>query len=155
MIIDSRSVKTIYASKERWIDGSKKVKGRKRHIIVNILGNLLHVSVQTANTHDTKAVPAVFESVAEKYATVQAFSGDAGYRGTSVTFVESKLQLQLHISAAIKDTFAILPKRWIVERTSTWPGNFRRLAKDVKILTGTAENIIRISILRLMLDKLR
>lgn len=154
-IIDSQSVKTIYASEERGIDGGKKVKGRKRHIIVDILGNLLHVSVHAANTHDTKAAPAVFERVAEKYASVKAFSGDAVYRGTSVIFVESELQLKLHISTKIKDTFAILPKRWIVERTFAWLCNFRRLAKDVEILTGTAENIIRIAMFRLVLAKLR
>lgn len=148
-------MKTIYASEERGIDGGKKVKERKRHIIVDILGNLLHVSAHAANTHDTKAAPAVFERVAEQYATVKAFSGDAGYRGTSVIFVESELQLKLHISTKIKDTFAILPKRWIVERTFAWLGNFRRLAKDVEILTGTAENIIRIAMFRLVLAKLR
>jgi len=86
---------------------------------------------------------------------VKAFSADAGYRETSVSFVESELQLKLHISTKIKDTFAILPKRWIVERTFAWLGNFRRLAKDVEILTGTAENIIRIAMFRLVLAKLR
>jgi len=43
-IIDAQSVKTQYASEERGIDGGKKVKGHKRHIVVDILGNLLYVS---------------------------------------------------------------------------------------------------------------
>ncbi len=129
------------------------LKGRKRHIIFDTLGNLLHVMVHAANTHDTKAAPAVFERVAEKYDTVTAFSGDAGYRGTAVTFVENTLGLELHISTKIKDTFAVLPKRWVVERTFAWLGNFRRLAKDVEILTASAENMIRIAMLRLTLDK--
>jgi putative transposase len=154
-IIDSQSVKTIYASEERGIDGGKKVKGRKRHIIVDTLGNLLHVSVHKANEHDTKAGVAVFERVAEKYRTIKAFSGDAGYRGTSVTFVQDALQLKLNISTKIKDVFAVLPIRWIVERTFAWLGGFRRLAKDVEILTATAENMIRIAMLRLTLAKLR
>jgi putative transposase len=113
------------------------------------------VSVHKANEHDTKAAGTVFERVAEKYRTIKAFSGDAGYRGTAVTFVENTLKLKLNISTKIKDAFAVLPIRWIVERTFAWLGGFRRLAKDVEILTATAENIVRISMLRLMLAKLR
>ena len=79
----------------------------------------------------------------------------SAYGGTPVIFVESQLQLKRHISTKIKDTFAILPKRWIVERTFAWLGNFRRLAKDVEILTGTAENIIRIAMFRRVLANLR
>ena len=52
-IIDAQSVKTQYASEDRGIDGGKKVKGHKRHIIVDILGNLLHVQVHAANSSDT------------------------------------------------------------------------------------------------------
>lgn len=154
-IVDSQSVKTVAASEEIGIDGGKKVKGRKRHIVVDTLGNLLHVAVHAANVHDTKAAPGVLERVAEKYPGIQAFSADAGYRGTTVDFVEQQLGLACHISTRIKDTFAILPKRWIVERTFAWLGNFRRLAKDVEILTGTAENMIRIAMLKITLAKLR
>ena len=119
------------------------MKGRKRPIVVDTLGNLLHVEVHAANTHDTKAAPSVLERAGEKYDTIMAFSGEAGYRGTAVSFVENTLGLELHISTKIKDAFAILPKRWIVERTFAWLGNFRRLAKDVEILVATAENMIR------------
>jgi putative transposase len=69
---------------------------------------------------------------------LEAFSGDAGYRGTAVEFVETALGLKLHISQKIKDAFAVLPKRWIVERTFAWLGNYRRLAKDFEILTQSA-----------------
>lgn len=142
------------ASEERGIDGGKKVKGRKRHIVVDTLGNLLHVLVHAANIHDTMAAPRILERVAEKYPRLKAFSADAGYRGTTVEFVEQRLRLACHISTKIKDTFAILPKRWIVERTFAWLGHFRRLAKDVEILTGTAENIIRIAMIKITLAKL-
>ena len=54
-IIDSQSVKTTSASDDRGFDGGKKVKGRKRHIVVDIMGNLLAVVVHAANTHDTKS----------------------------------------------------------------------------------------------------
>lgn len=68
---------------------------------------------------------------------------------------QQQLGLACHISTKIEDTFAVLPKRWIVERTFAWLGNFRRLAKDVEILTGTAENMIRIAMLKITLAKLR
>lgn len=153
-IVDSQSTKTLYASEERGIDGGKKVKGRKRHIVVDTLGHLLHVKVHAANEHDTKAACSLLEETAHDYPSIEAFCGDAGYRGSAKTFVEEKLQLAMHISTKIKDTFAILPKRWIVERTFAWLNNCRRLAKDVEILTATSENMIRIAMIRLALVKL-
>ena len=50
-------------------------------------------------------------------------------------------------------TFAVLPIRWIVERTFAWLGNFRRLSKDYEILTSTAENMVRIAMLRITVAK--
>ena len=49
----------------------------------------------------------------------------------------------------------MLPKRWVVERTFAWLGNFRRLAKDVEVLTTTAKNFVRIAMLKITLAKLR
>ncbi|EGV29736.1 transposase IS4 family protein [Thiorhodococcus drewsii AZ1] len=102
-IIDSQSVKTQYASEERGIDGGKKVKGRKRHIVVDIAGNLLHVSVHAANRSDTVAACPVLERAAEKHPTIKAFSGDAGYRGTAVKYVYETLGLELHISEKLNN----------------------------------------------------
>jgi putative transposase len=152
-IIDSQSVKTQYASEERGIDGGKRVKGRKRHIVADILGHLLHVQVHAANLHDTVGACEVLRRAAEKHPGIGAFSGDAGYRGTAVRFVSGKLGLVLHISERIADGFAVLPKRWIVERTFAWLGAYRRLSKDFEILAGTAENVIRIAMLRTTLAK--
>ncbi len=129
------------------------MKGRKRHIVVDVLGNLLHVQVHAANLHDTVGACEVLRRAAEKHPSLQAFSGDAGYRGTAVRYVDEVLGLTLHISEKIKDGFAVLPKRWVVERTFAWLGSFRRLAKDVEILTATAENMIRIAMIKLTLAK--
>jgi len=150
-IIDSQSVKTQYGSEERGIDGGKKVKGHKRHIVVDSLGNLLHVQVHAANIHDTKAGCKVFKETQKKWPSIEAYSGDAGYSGTAVNYVEQVLQLKLHISKKIKDDFAVLPKRWIVERTLAWMGNFRRLAKDFEILVERAENLIQIAMMKITL----
>lgn len=153
-IIDSQSTKTILASKEIGIDGGKKVKGRKRNIVVDTMGHLLHVAVHAANQHDTTSAPPVVERAAEKYPRIKAFSADAGYRGTAYDFVQNTLHKTCHISRKIKDTFAVLPIRWIVERTFAWLGNARRLAKDFEILTATAENFIRITMIKITLANL-
>lgn len=152
-IMDAQSVKTVYASEERGIDGGKKVKGHKRHIVVDILGNLLFVMVHAANLSDTKSACEVLERTVDKWPSLKAFSADAGYGGTAVTFCTETLHMPLHISRKIKDGWAVLPKRWVVERTFSWLGNFRRLSKDVEILTATSENMIRIAMLKIILAK--
>ena len=53
----------------------------------------------------------------------------------------------------IKDEFAVLPIRWIVERTFAWLGHYRRLSKDYEILTRSAKNMIRIAMLRITVAK--
>ena len=134
--------------------GEKKVKGRKRHIVVDTQGHLLHIMVHAANIHDTKAGGDVFERVKEKFPSLKGFSADAGYQGTSVDHVEKKMGLKIEISKIIKDGWAVLAKRWVVERTFSWINNFRRMAKDFEILTCSAENFARISMIQIMLDKL-
>ena len=139
--------------KSRGYDGNKKTKGRKRHVVVDTLGNLIQVLVHAANEHDSKAGCDVLRAAADKHASLEAFSGDASYRGTAVEFVETALGLKLHISQKIKDTFAVLPMRWVVERTFAWLGNYRRLAKDFEILTQSAENMVRIAMIQVTLAK--
>ena len=68
-------------------------------------------------------------------------------------FVEDVLGLKLHISRKIKDAFATLPMRWVVERTFAWLGHYRRLSKDYEILKLTAENMVRIAMLRIMVAR--
>lgn len=58
----------------------------------------------------------VSERAMENYPNIQTFSGDAGYRGTGVEFVHQKLNLTLHMVEKLQETFAVLPKRWVVER---------------------------------------
>jgi len=152
-LIDSQSGKTQYAREERGLEGHKKGKGRKRHIVVDTLGNLLHVQGHAATQADTGAGCAVLARTAQKYPSLAAFCGDQGDRGTAVTCVHEQLHMVLHIVARLGDGFVVQPKRWIVERTFSWLGHFRRLAKDVEILTGTAENMIRIAMLRTTLAK--
>jgi putative transposase len=65
-----------------------------------------------------------------------------------VKFVDETRGLVLQISTKIKDGWAVLSKPLVVERSFAWLGRFRRLSKDFEILTGTAENRIRIAMLK-------
>ena len=119
-IIDSQSVKTLYASDERGIDGGKRIKGRKRHIFVDIMGNLLSVVVHAANIHDTKSGINPAKEAFEKYPTIQRFCGDGGYRKSFEEDIQSELALHVDISQKIEPGWTIIAKRWIVERTFAW-----------------------------------
>ena len=152
-LIDSQSVKTTGASMERGIDGGKKIKGRKRHIITDTMGNLLAVKVHAANLHDTKTGIVPMKIAKEKYPTIKGSCGDDGYRKT---FEEDgkKIGVKVDISKRIKPIFEILPNRWIVERTFGWLNNSRRLSKDYEITIDSAEAFVMISHSRTLLKRL-
>jgi putative transposase len=152
-IIDSKSVKTTYACEDKGIDGDKKIKWRKRHIVVDAMGDLLAINVRAANVHDTKSEINPTKSAFDKYPTIQKFCGDAGYRKSFKEAVSEQLDLEVDISQRIKQEFEILPKRWGVERTFAWSDNSRRLSKDFEIKTIYTENMFIISHLHTLLRR--
>ena len=121
----------------------KKIKGRKRHITTDTMGNLLHVKVHSATPHDTIMGSDICYQTFKNCSSILAFSADGGYKGTTYNFVTQKLKMKINVALKKPGEFKILKKRWIVERTFAWLGNFRRLSKDFEILTKTAEDIIR------------
>ena len=128
------------------LTGGKKIKGRKRHIVTDTLGHLLHVKVHAANTHDSVAGCTVFESTLQKYPTLEGVCADAGYRNkTMEVLVKGVLQKTIEISVRIVPGWAVLAKRWVVERTFVWFNHFRRLSKDYEIAVKSAENVIMIA----------
>lgn len=133
--------------------GEKKIKGRKRHIVTDTLGHLLGVIVHAANLHDSVEGQRICLQVVDRYRSIQAFAADQGYRGQTVAFVQDWLSRRVDIVEKTNPGFHVQPKRWIVERTFAWLGNFRRLAKDFEIRTDTAENMIRIAMLRVTVAK--
>jgi putative transposase len=122
--------------------------------MVDTMGNLLHILVHAANRSDTKAGCEVAGRVMEKFPSIKAVSADEGYRGTFAEYVRQVLERTVEISKKIKDAWAVLPKRWVVERTFSWFGPFRRLAKDYEIRNHTEENFCRIAMIRLQLDRI-
>ena len=123
----------------------KKIKGRKRDIVTDTQGHLLYVKVHAANIHDTVAGCEVFREACAKYASLQGVCADAGYRKTMENFVRNTLKKTIEISERITPGWAILAKRWIVERTFAWLNHFIRLAKDYEIAVKSVENLVMIA----------
>ena len=134
--------------------GEKKVKGRKRHIVTDTQGHLLYVKVHAANIHDTVGGCMVFQEALKKYPTLKGVCADAGYRKTMEEYVQNTLKKTIEISARITPGWAILAKRWVVERTLAWLGHFRRLSKDYEISIRVEENNVIIAHSMLLLRRL-
>ena len=123
----------------------KKIKGRKRHVVTDTQGHLLHVKVHAANIHDTVSGCAVFEEALKKYPSLKGVCADAGYRKTMEEYVQNVLRKTIEISERITPGWTVLTKRWVVERTFAWLNHFRRLSKDYEISIKSAENLIMIA----------
>ena len=132
----------------------KKIKGRKRHIVTDTQGHLLYVKVHAANIHDTVVGCSVFEQALTKYPTLKGVCADTGYRKTMEEFVTKVLQKTIDISMRIAVGWAVLPKRWLVERTFSWLNHFRRLSKDYEIAVKSAENIVMIAHTAILIKRL-
>ncbi len=132
----------------------KKIKGRKRHISVDTQGNLLHVEVHAANIHDTMKGGEIFKKTLEKYPTLNGVCLDAGYRGTAENYVRDILKKTANISSRIVEKWAIIPVRWVVERTFGWLNASRRLSKDYEISFSSEETFIKISHSNMLLKRL-
>jgi transposase len=120
----------------------KKIKGRKRHIVTDVCGNLLAANVHAANIHDTKAGGVVFAKACEKHPTIDAVGTDAGYRKTFELLAQA-LGKKVFISQRLDPKkWALLPGRWVVERTFAWLCNNRRLAKDFELTVASSVGFI-------------
>ena len=155
-IIDSQSTKTINVCEDNiGYDGGKKVKGRKRHIVVDTLGLILSVVIHSATIHDSKGAESVLVELKNKYLSgiIKIFA-DGGYRGELIEKVRLRFGWILEIVKRNETgRFQVLPKRWIVERTFAWISFQRRTSKDYERLTESSKAFIQLSMIRLMLSK--
>lgn len=137
------------------------MKGRKRHIVVDVLGLVLGCYVTAANTADVKAAPGVLVWVLEMYQRIVKILADQGYRGAlgeliATAFGTEGRQVELEISQRTEATkgFQVEPKRWIVERTLSWLDNARILTRNYERLPENHEGMVYIVMVRLMLRRL-
>lgn len=154
--LDSQSVKTTEIANERGYDAGKKVKGRKRHILVDTLGLLLIVVVHAASIQDRDGAKLVLEKVPGHLTRLRRIWADGAYAGELVQWVKTTCDCELDLvkrSDKLKG-FQVLPHRWVVERTFGWLNRYRRLAKDYERSVESSEAMIHIAMIRLMLARL-
>ena len=155
-ILDSQSVKTTETPGIRGYDAGKKVKGRKRHILVDTMGLLLTIVVHTADIQDRDGAMIVFERVKGKISRMRLIWADGGYAGKLIDWVKEKCGWILEIVKRSDDIngFQVLPRRWVVERTFGWLGRYRRLSKDYEGLPETSESMVYAAMTHLMIRRL-
>ena len=156
-IIDSQSVKISDCGGLSGYDGNKKIKGRKRHILVDTLGNLLDVVVSAANFNDRDGAKAVLNKVERQIAMrLLKVWADKGYQGDLDIWFHEQWQIELEIVAGDKDQkgFAVQPRRWVVERTFSWLGKYRRLSKDYEHDVHSSEGFIYLASIRTLLNRI-
>jgi putative transposase len=156
-VIDSQSVKTTEAGGERGYDAGKKVNGRKRHLAVDTVGNVLDVVVHAADIQDYHGARLLLGKLTETVSSLQKLWADGIYKKDGlVDWVRETLNIVLDIVERRPGQvgFEVLPRRWVVERTFAWLGRYRRLSKDYEKCTKSSEGVVYIASIHTMLRRL-
>jgi putative transposase len=156
-IIDSQSVKVSDRGGLSGYDGNKKIKGRKRHILVDTLGNLLDVVVSAANLNDRDGAKALLNKVERQIALrLLKIWVDKAYQGDLDVWFDQQWGIALEVVAPEKGQvgFVVQPRRWVVERTFAWLGKYRRLSKDYENDMASSEGFIYLASIRTLLKRL-
>jgi putative transposase len=157
--IDSQSVKTAGGGHEVGTDGGQKVRGRKRHIVVDTLGLLLAVVVTAAHVDDARAAQRLFAQMpSKKFYRLEEVQADNKYhnydlyrwlrvhhRGYEVVVVSREPG---------ERRFMPLRSRWVVERTFAWLGRYRRLSKDYEHTPSSSAAVVKIGAIHHYLRRL-
>jgi putative transposase len=170
-IVDSQSVKTTGVGGEgRGFDPGKKVKGRKRHLLVDTEGLVMKAEVHSAGVFDRDGIKPLMEFVLVRFPRLSHLWLDAGYngKGKGKDWAEKALGLTVEVVRPPRrwvrvpegqepppwTGFTVLPRRWVVERTFAWLGQNRRMSKDYECLPESSEAFIYVAMSRLMVRRL-
>jgi len=155
-VMDSQTVRSANRMALKSVDGNKKIKGRKRHVVVDKNGWLVTVMVCVAHIHDSKAAVLLMRKVKESIMGLKLIVADGGYRGELIEYVKKIFGYVIQIvmrSDGVKE-FKPLPVRWVVERTFSWFDNDRRLCRDYELLAESSEAMIKIAVIKMLLKKI-
>jgi putative transposase len=168
-VIDSQSVRTAGSGgPSRGYDGAKRLKGRKRHLLVDTLGLVLLACVHAADLQDREGGRTLIAAgSAEALPCLEVVWADAGYAGAFARWLLDdrgwRVEVVRHpdrqlwrygLAERPGRGFRVLPRRWVVERTFAWLGQSRRLSKDYERLPATSEAMIHGAMTRIMLRRL-
>jgi len=155
LIVDAQSVKNTDTAENKGFDGGKLITGIKRHIGVDTHGLPHMIHVTTANITDRAGALEGFALYKEHLTKVQRILVDGGYAGepfAAATFhilsatVEVARRSELH-------KFAVIPKRWVVERSFAWLEKCRRLWKNCERKLNTSLQMVTLAFLALLVKR--
>ena len=139
----------------RGFDAHKRVKGRKRHILVDTLGLLIACSVEPADISDRKAAALLLGGLRPLFPNIRTIIADAGHQSRKLArHLLCQDGWKLQIVKRRQRAFKITGLTWIVERSFAWLGRNRRLNKDYEYCVQSSETLIEIAATRLMLNRL-
>ena len=156
-VIDSQSVKTTESGGIAGYDAGKKIKGRKRHIVVDTLGLMVGLVVHSADIQDRDGAATALKTILRRWPWLRHIFADGGYAGPKLRAAlrkVGKFTLQIVKRTDKAKGFEVLPRRWVVERTFAWLGRCRRLAKDWEKSIASAEAWMLIAHIRLLTRRL-
>jgi transposase len=156
-IIDAQSVKNTSSARSKGYDAGKKVSGIKRHIIVDTNGLPHAISVTTADVTDRNGAIQAMTKEKKHLSEVTAFLVDGGYTGEKfVLDAQEALGTCAKVIVAKRNelhTFAVIPQRWVVERSFAWLENYRRLWKNCERLINTSLQLVNLAFLITLLKR--
>jgi putative transposase len=137
-------------------DAGKKIAGRKRHLLVDTDGLLLSCVVHGADVQDRDGARSVLRRLHGRAPLLQRIWADGAYAGALVGWAREFGDWIIEIVRKAKGQkgFAVIPRRWVVERTFAWITRCRRLAKEYDTLSASSECWIHLSMIGLMLRRL-